>query len=457
MPHQASLRAMWRNWAGDQACEPAASSGPRRRARSPRRSGARRPRGAACGSPGAGHSFTPAVLTDGALLRLDRMDRDRGRRPRDRACVRVARRHRRSATLNEELWRRTGWRSRTSATSTRRRSPARSPPAPTAPARGCPAWPRQVEAVELVTGGGRRASSSTGPTRTRCAPRGSALGALGVVTEVTLRCVPAFTLRGVDAPAPLDEVLDALDELVDGAPTTSSSSPSPTAGSRSRARTTPSTRRRAPRAARARRTSTTSCWRNHALRGALPARPRARRARSRALNRLAARVAGTERARRPLRPDLRQPAARALHGDGVRAAARRARPRRCARCRREAERFAGRLPARGALRRRATTRCSSPAGGRDTALRRGPRVPRHGVGAATSAPSRRSPTPTAAARTGASATSRPRRRSRPRYPGGTASRPCARGSTPTACSPTPTPTACSARRRAGAAAVSLRH
>ncbi len=29
------------------------------------------------------------------------------------------------------------------------------------------------------------------------------LGALGVIVEVTLRCVPAFTLHGVDAPAPL--------------------------------------------------------------------------------------------------------------------------------------------------------------------------------------------------------------------------------------------------------------
>jgi L-gulono-1,4-lactone dehydrogenase len=40
------------------------------------------------------------------------------------------------------------------------------------------------------------------------------LGALGVVTAVTLRCVPAFTLEGVDAPAPLDEVLATLDERV---------------------------------------------------------------------------------------------------------------------------------------------------------------------------------------------------------------------------------------------------
>jgi FAD/FMN-containing dehydrogenase len=39
------------------------------------------------------------------------------------------------------------------------------------------------------------------------------LGALGVVAEVTLRCVPAFTLRGIDAPAPLADTLERFEEL----------------------------------------------------------------------------------------------------------------------------------------------------------------------------------------------------------------------------------------------------
>ena len=40
------------------------------------------------------------------------------------------------------------------------------------------------------------------------------LGALGVLVEVTLQCVPAFVLHAVDRPAPLTEVLDDLDERV---------------------------------------------------------------------------------------------------------------------------------------------------------------------------------------------------------------------------------------------------
>ena len=42
------------------------------------------------------------------------------------------------------------------------------------------------------------------------------LGALGAIAEVTLRCVPAFTLRGVDAPAPLADTLEGFEELVLG-------------------------------------------------------------------------------------------------------------------------------------------------------------------------------------------------------------------------------------------------
>ncbi len=41
------------------------------------------------------------------------------------------------------------------------------------------------------------------------------LGALGAISAVTLRCVPAFTIHRVDEPLPLDDVLARLDEHVD--------------------------------------------------------------------------------------------------------------------------------------------------------------------------------------------------------------------------------------------------
>jgi FAD-linked oxidoreductase len=71
----------------------------------------------------------------------------------------------------------------------------------------------QVEAVELVLGDGsiRELTAAGEPELLRAARVG--LGALGAIASVTLRCVPAFVLRRVDAPRPREEVLDRFDEL----------------------------------------------------------------------------------------------------------------------------------------------------------------------------------------------------------------------------------------------------
>jgi L-gulonolactone oxidase len=71
----------------------------------------------------------------------------------------------------------------------------------------------RVAGMRLVTGTGEVVELEDGDDL-RAARVG--LGALGVVTEVTLRCVPVFTLERVDEPAPLAGVLDRLDDLVDG-------------------------------------------------------------------------------------------------------------------------------------------------------------------------------------------------------------------------------------------------
>lgn len=42
------------------------------------------------------------------------------------------------------------------------------------------------------------------------------LGALGAVSTLTLRCVPAFNLHAVDEARPVEEVVEAFDELADG-------------------------------------------------------------------------------------------------------------------------------------------------------------------------------------------------------------------------------------------------
>ncbi len=72
----------------------------------------------------------------------------------------------------------------------------------------------QVEALELVDGTGER-RTLTGDDGDLLRAARIGLGSLGIVTAVTLRCVPAFRLRGVDATLPLEEVLATLDERAD--------------------------------------------------------------------------------------------------------------------------------------------------------------------------------------------------------------------------------------------------
>ncbi|HWB69936.1 MAG TPA: D-arabinono-1,4-lactone oxidase, partial [Solirubrobacterales bacterium] len=73
----------------------------------------------------------------------------------------------------------------------------------------------QVESIELVLGDGsvRELSGDGDPLLLRAARVG--IGALGAMSAVTLRCVPAFTLHRVDTPRPIGEVLDTFQERAD--------------------------------------------------------------------------------------------------------------------------------------------------------------------------------------------------------------------------------------------------
>jgi FAD-linked oxidoreductase len=69
----------------------------------------------------------------------------------------------------------------------------------------------QVETIEVVTAGGKvRLLDDSESDLLRAARVG--IGALGAISAITLRCVPAFTLLRVDTPQPREEVLDSFDE-----------------------------------------------------------------------------------------------------------------------------------------------------------------------------------------------------------------------------------------------------
>ena len=152
------------------------------------------------------------------------------------------------------------------------------------------------------------------------------LGALGVIAEVTLRCVPAFTLRGVDAPAPLARDARALRGAGAGQrPLRVLRLPLCRRGAD--AHEQPHRRAAAARAAASRPTRTTCC--SPTTPSGCSAAPGGAARRDPADQPACHAPGRAQRARRTLGRDLRQPAPGALHRDGVRAAARAHARRRC--------------------------------------------------------------------------------------------------------------------------------
>jgi L-gulono-1,4-lactone dehydrogenase len=204
---------MWRNWAGDQQCVPAAVEWPAsldelRRALSRATAAGRKVRVAA-----SGHSFTDIACTDGHMLRLERMDRVR-EADRESGLVKV------DAgigmrKLSDELDRLGLALENMGDIDKQTLAGALSTGTHGTGAR-LGNISAQVEGMELVLADGSvlEATRESDPDTLRAARVG--LGALGVIARVTLRCVPAFTLNRLDHPLPLDETLARLDEFVDG-------------------------------------------------------------------------------------------------------------------------------------------------------------------------------------------------------------------------------------------------
>jgi L-gulono-1,4-lactone dehydrogenase len=74
----------------------------------------------------------------------------------------------------------------------------------------------QIRALEIVLADGSIVTCSATERPELFAAARVGLGALGIVTSITLQCVPAFALHVVEDSMPLADALDRLDELVDG-------------------------------------------------------------------------------------------------------------------------------------------------------------------------------------------------------------------------------------------------
>ncbi|GAA2815589.1 D-arabinono-1,4-lactone oxidase [Kribbella solani] len=74
----------------------------------------------------------------------------------------------------------------------------------------------QVVGLDLITADGSVLHCSAEENPGVFAAARISVGALGVISSLTLQCVPAFLLRAQEMPMPLADVLDGFDELADG-------------------------------------------------------------------------------------------------------------------------------------------------------------------------------------------------------------------------------------------------
>lgn len=205
------MTATWTNWTGDQSCRPAALEKPRNVQDvldALEHAAARR---WIVRVAGAGHSFNDAVITDGLQMSLENMNRvlDHDRATgsvRVEAGITIR-------ALNEELDARglalenlgdIDVQSLAGATATGTHGTGVTLPNISA----------SITSIQLATADGSvfELNEQTDTDAWRAARIN--LGALGVVTAMTLRTVPAFSLRGVDKAEPLDEVLESLEERI---------------------------------------------------------------------------------------------------------------------------------------------------------------------------------------------------------------------------------------------------
>jgi L-gulono-1,4-lactone dehydrogenase len=199
----------WRNWTGDERCRPAAIAHPRSLAEISAAIESATLEGLRVHVAGAGHSFSDIACTDGLLIVLDQMQSvlevERGSGlVRVQAGITIAQLSAQLAVhgLALENLGDIDVQSIAGAISTATHGTG---------ARLCNI-PSQVVAMTLVLADGSTVECSYELDSELFRAAQVGLGALGVVAEVTLRCVPAFTLCGIDAQAPLQEMLDRFED-----------------------------------------------------------------------------------------------------------------------------------------------------------------------------------------------------------------------------------------------------
>ncbi|KAA0024086.1 D-arabinono-1,4-lactone oxidase [Antrihabitans cavernicola] len=203
----------WTNWAGDQLCHPSEFLRPTSRDEVAERVQLAARAGRTVRVAGAGHSFTDTVLTDGTLLSLDRMNRVLDI-DTESGLVRVEAGmtlHELSPILHEH------GRALPNLGDIDSQSVAGATATGT---HGTGVRLQNLSAglhsIELVLADGSIVEVNAGRDPEAWRSARVSVGALGVVTAVTLETVPAFVLEAIELPIPLEDVLRDIDSYVDG-------------------------------------------------------------------------------------------------------------------------------------------------------------------------------------------------------------------------------------------------
>jgi L-gulonolactone oxidase len=204
----------WRNWAGDQECQPVEIVRPRERDELVATVAAAAEAGRRVGVAGSGHSFTAAALTDGTMVDIGALSGMIDADP-PTGLVRVGA-GTVLADLNEELHR-LGLAMENLGDIDRQTVAGAISTGTHGTGANLRNISSQIEEVELVTADGSVRELAPPPSGRSELLRAArvGIGALGVISAVTLRCVPAFTLRRVDRALPREQVLDTFQERAD--------------------------------------------------------------------------------------------------------------------------------------------------------------------------------------------------------------------------------------------------
>jgi FAD-linked oxidoreductase len=200
----------WQNWAGNQTAAPRRELTPRSAAEvAAAVTGAARD-GLTVRMTGSGHSFTPVAATDGVLLRPDGL---RAVRSVDPAAGLVTVEAGCQLRVLNEYLRGQGLALQNMGDIQEQTAAGAIQTGTHGTGRDLGGIAAQVTGLELVRGDGELVSCSAEQDGKLFQAARIGLGALGVLTAVTFRVVPAFLLTAREEPMPWAEVITRLDEL----------------------------------------------------------------------------------------------------------------------------------------------------------------------------------------------------------------------------------------------------